>query len=219
MALEGTLPLSIKNQSGYNRNIAQEVDGNNIGDKSLWTLGVTAGFQSGGVAMSEFIGFGTVHYSATAGTGTCQPYPDVGGFLWNNSFAISINGLPMSNLVNVSFKFKTLLSNNNITNSANYYVTSVIYKNSVSSGTYNVSGGIPNGSTTVPDQTVTLTNVDYNDILSLSLEMYGDESGVPPWENGWSVIHNVELTITPVSGYPIRLVDDGSWIGGQVACF
>lgn len=52
-----TRPLAIKDACGTTRSIAREVDGNVTGDKSLNTLGVTAGLSAGGTFMSEFEGF------------------------------------------------------------------------------------------------------------------------------------------------------------------
>lgn len=56
MALENTPPLSIKNTSGINRSIAQEVDGDITGNKSLLTLGNSAGKLTP-VSILDFLGY------------------------------------------------------------------------------------------------------------------------------------------------------------------
>ena len=56
MALPDSGSLSLKTAAGEGRSIAQEVDGNTTGNKSLTTLSVTAG-KSAPHAMSEFYGY------------------------------------------------------------------------------------------------------------------------------------------------------------------
>lgn len=54
--LPGTGSLSIKNAAGAGRSISQEVDGNEVGNKSLTTLSVTAG-KTAPHSMTEFFGY------------------------------------------------------------------------------------------------------------------------------------------------------------------
>ena len=57
MALASDAPLSIKNTSGVNRNIALEVDGSDSGDKHLLTLGVTSGLITDHISILDFLGY------------------------------------------------------------------------------------------------------------------------------------------------------------------
>lgn len=57
MALPTSGNLSIKAEAGTSRSISLEVDGSITGDKSLNTLGITAGFSGGGTSMREFYGY------------------------------------------------------------------------------------------------------------------------------------------------------------------
>jgi len=67
-------PLSIKDACTTARSIAQEVDGNITGDKSLCALGVTAGITTPDYAMSEFEGYSSsksVSYYRMSSAGAC----------------------------------------------------------------------------------------------------------------------------------------------------
>jgi hypothetical protein len=86
-----TRPLSIKDACTTARSIAQEVDGNLTGDKTLWTLGTTAGKTSGGVYMSEFEGYASTKtvcyctYFASGGCGGTGPVNDCSCLVVNSA--------------------------------------------------------------------------------------------------------------------------------------
>ena len=89
MALPSSGSLSIKRAAGVTRSISLEVDGNETGNKSLNTLGITAGLDaSGGTTMLEFYGYSSVTIPSAPSSHSItedNPSGDIDGTFTDNS--------------------------------------------------------------------------------------------------------------------------------------
>lgn len=188
MALESTPPLSIKNQSGYNRNIAQEVDGDNIGDKSLWELGITAGKTSGGVSMLEFLGYSKVTTPIYIG--------------FNNDGSLNLSTLS-TNVISIQLKMTVSASQSWINcdfppigqASGTYYINNVIVLNLyVEESSATESNRDPY---TDDVQTTTISNCNSSTTSSI---IYSTNNISDGCGDGWGTVFMQIMSITKESG-------------------